>query len=121
MSLKPGIGADAMVDVASVLTTDIGAQEILRVGNVPSSLSYGKKKLPLGRYLMRKLREEVGLNEESVKKETMARFAAEVEIQLEGKTFFFKETIKDILVAEHHQAALKQEARFKIFAEERKL
>lgn len=57
MSLKPGIGASAMVDVAS---------DILSVRSVTSdisSLGYGKKSKPLGRYLTRKLRQYRGLDE----------------------------------------------------------
>lgn len=55
MSLKPGIGVDAMWDVASKLlaSLDEGA-------DVPSALrSYGKMH-PVGRYLKGKLREYIG-------------------------------------------------------------
>lgn len=51
-----GIGRDAMWDVAS---------QMMRYGlddldDVPSALRHGGRELPLGRYLMRKLREKVG-------------------------------------------------------------
>lgn len=53
MSLRPGIGADAMHDVAStVLQFDLVQKE----GDVPSALRHGSRILPLGRYLRRKLR-----------------------------------------------------------------
>lgn len=57
MSLRPGIGAAAMHDFAS---------ELMRYGldesrvDVPTSLTHGKRNLPLGRYLRMKLRELVG-------------------------------------------------------------
>lgn len=57
MSLKPGIGVDAMHDVADVLlrfNLDTGQAD------VPSVLSHGKKKLPLGRFLRTKLRTMIG-------------------------------------------------------------
>lgn len=58
MSLRPGIGADAMHNVAS---------EILRYGlevhDVPTTLQYGGRHFPLGTYLRKKLREMVGQNE----------------------------------------------------------
>lgn len=56
MSLRPGIGADAMWDVASALMQyglDDGT-------DVPQSLQFGRSKLPLGRYLRGRLREFIG-------------------------------------------------------------
>lgn len=57
MSLRPGIGADAMWDVASDLLRDNGM--VGRV-DVPTSLAHGRTHLPLGRYLRRKLRIAIG-------------------------------------------------------------
>lgn len=57
MSLRPGIGAFFMHDVAS---------ELLKLNleqtqdDVPSSLRHGSRELPLGRYLQRRLRSLVG-------------------------------------------------------------
>lgn len=56
MSLKPGIGADAMLDVAAALLT-YGKDD---AADVPLALAHGKKELPLGRYLRIKLREAIG-------------------------------------------------------------
>lgn len=53
MSLRPGIGADAMHDVAS---TVLEFNLVEREGDVPSALRHGKRIMPLGRYLRRKLR-----------------------------------------------------------------
>lgn len=61
MSLRPGLGASYLHDVASVLLDpDLPAQ-----GDVPSSLRMGKKLMPLGRYLRRKLRTYVGNPQEA--------------------------------------------------------
>lgn len=55
MSLVPGIGADAMWDAASVMM-----QYKLEEKGIPSQLRHGRKMLPLGRYLRKKLAEMVG-------------------------------------------------------------
>lgn len=69
MSLKPGIGAHAMKDVGEQLTrSKWGAKLINDRGDVPLELDYGKRKMPLGRYLRTKLREEVGLPDETPEK-----------------------------------------------------
>lgn len=62
MSLKPGIGAGAIPDVASALM-----QYKLEASgrDVPNSLRHGSRLLPLGRYLMKRLRLECGLDEKA--------------------------------------------------------
>lgn len=60
-SLRPGIGAGFMPFVAegiNALAVDLVEME----GDVPSSLRHGKRIMPLGRYLRRRLRLEVGLD-----------------------------------------------------------
>lgn len=61
MSLRPGIGADAMWDVASVLLR----YGLETRGDVPAQLRYGATVLPLGRYLQKKLRIMVGKDEKA--------------------------------------------------------
>lgn len=57
MSNRPGIGAHAMAEVASVfLTHDLDETEV----DVPNHLNHGRTAYPLGRYLKRKLREQIG-------------------------------------------------------------
>lgn len=56
MSLRPGLGADFMHEVAStILQYNLEDQ-----ADVPVSLAHGKRQFPLGRYLRRKLREKIG-------------------------------------------------------------
>lgn len=57
MSMKPGLGAGAMDEVASVL---MQFDLVDTQGDVPSALRHGGRLMPLGRYLRRKLREKVG-------------------------------------------------------------
>lgn len=58
MSLKPGIGANAMFDVASAL------MRLSLDGAVPSVLKIGGRDWPLGRYLRRRLSMYVGQSDE---------------------------------------------------------
>lgn len=60
MSLNPGIGADAMHNVASdMMRWDL--ENTLQ--DVPFGLRYGRRVLPLGRYLRGKLRKAIGREE----------------------------------------------------------
>lgn len=71
MSLRPGIGALAVSDLARVLSSDVGLGSIKSSGDVPSALVHGTRTLPLGRYLRRQLRGELGF----VSKDTPAEVA----------------------------------------------
>lgn len=62
MSLRPGIGGDAMHEVASTLL-EFNLED--RMVDVPSTLRHGKRILPLGRYLQRRLRRFVGKDEKA--------------------------------------------------------
>lgn len=62
MSLRPGIGADALHDVASALL-EFNLED--RMADVPSALRHGGRLLPLGRYLRMKLRHLVGKDEKA--------------------------------------------------------
>lgn len=64
MSNRPGIGADAMDEVASDLLTH-GLEKTLE--DVPSTLAHGKRAWPLGRYLKRRLRERIGRDKNAPK------------------------------------------------------
>lgn len=77
MSLKPGIGADAMWDVAS---------EIMRYSledRNHSQLRHGASMMPLGRYLRRKLQDMVGLDEaarQSINDQALSRLYEELSL-----------------------------------------
>jgi len=62
-SLRPGIGAPAMAVLAEQLATDAGMRSISNAGDVPTTLKFGRKSIPLGRYLHRRLRDELGVPE----------------------------------------------------------
>jgi len=63
MSLRPGIGANAISDVADALQNRHGWDSIGITGDVPSVLRHGSRTMPLGRYLRRKLREAMNFED----------------------------------------------------------
>lgn len=65
MSLKPGIGAGAVPALAAGTLSYSGAKFVSATGDVPGVVRFAGRKLPLGRYLKRKLREEVGMPPET--------------------------------------------------------
>lgn len=60
MSRKPGIGALNIDLLAETLFSQFGKHALTEHGDVPTSLTHGKRQLPLGRYLREKLREGIG-------------------------------------------------------------
>lgn len=57
MSNRPGVGADAMDEIAHVFLS-LGLENTQ--ADVPSALRHGKRLFPLGRYLRRRLRARIG-------------------------------------------------------------
>lgn len=74
MSLNPGLGAFAMDDVARVLGTSVGLDDVALRGDVPHRLLLGQKSIPLGRYLRGKLREKIGFANSDVPWKAQARY-----------------------------------------------
>lgn len=57
MSLRPGIGANFVPEIASTLMQfNLDTTQ----ADVPVSLRHGSRMLPLGRYMRRKIREQIG-------------------------------------------------------------
>lgn len=75
MSLRPGLGADVMHDLASV---NLQYEIVEKTGDVPFALSHGRKSMPLGRYLVRRLRKLSGL-EEGPTPATQAKIKADLQ------------------------------------------
>lgn len=65
MSNRPGIGRDAMPFIAQQLMQDGASRALARDGDVPNEIMIGKKRYPLGRYLKRELRKELGWSGET--------------------------------------------------------
>lgn len=117
MSLKPGIGADAMHDVASVL---LQFNLVDPQGDVPSSLRHGSRLLPLGRYLRKCLRLYTGGSEtapEYQNEEMQALFDRVSVLSGEARKVAFKNAIVD----EYAQKNLNMDARSEIFKQRKRL
>lgn len=76
MSLKPGIGYGQVRSLTNFMTSELGVIKLERDGDVPFSLQHGNKTYPLGNYLRRKLRKDLGHDEkappEVIKKQEQA-------------------------------------------------
>lgn len=112
MSLRPGIGATALHEVASVLM-EFGLED--EQGDVPSALRHGGRLLPLGRFMRRRLRELVGRAPgapgEVEDEEVLALWRrASAEAQGEARTIIFRNLLMDA----GDQAVRQMEARRKI-------
>lgn len=78
MSRKPGLGAPAIRAIADVVVRQ-GTKLLNETGDVPVKLFGAKaKSIPLGRYLRRKLREEVGFEDIGAPQETLRQQAEEM-------------------------------------------
>lgn len=118
MSLKPGIGASGMWDVADVLLT----YDLVPVdGDVPSGLRHGRSELPLGRYLKKLVRRYVGRDEkapQSVLDEVQAELRP---MQLAARSDEVNPSFKSKLVEAGSVKVAQIEARSKIYRKRRGL
>lgn len=128
MSNRPGLGSDAMKIVADTLLGHVEAfQHVEEVGDVPHALKLGKRSLPLGRYLLGKLRSYVGFQPEYVEtlkaaiaEESQERVLALLESAL-GPSTLEPHTAKSVYLASIEGKLASVEARAKLRASERKL
>lgn len=114
MSNRPGIGADAMHDVASVVLEFNLADG---PGDVPTALRHGSRLLPLGRYLTKKLREySLGSSETP----PVAKAYSEAEVRrLREVAFDASRSIADVQKEETLARVRSIDARYKIFTAKR--
>lgn len=89
MSLRPGIGAPAMKVIGDQLHTPAGLDELAK-GDVPMRLKLGRIAVPLGRYLRKVLRDEVGMPEHMVQA-VKDKFAQEKSLEM---CALFETTVK---------------------------
>lgn len=91
-----GIGLGAIPQIAEALNSRPGAAFISSTLDVPSSLTHGTKSYPLGRYLRRQLREEMGFDQVGGQEAVAARQAQELRAlcAVEGTASVFSEAEK---------------------------
>lgn len=129
MSLKPGIGANALPEIAStILEFDLVESQ----GDVPSTLRVDGRLMPLGRYLRRKLREQVGM-EPNAPESTLAAAKERLQEVLDASIYaealaspkngspFRKDMIRNAVIDAGDVKAGQMENRQKIFRQKRSL
>lgn len=119
MSLRPGIGAGAMLALADALNTPTGAASVALHGDVPTQLRHEGKSLPLGRYLRRKVREEMGFDDVGGQAKPAAEQHAELSALYEAsgsRTAYF--TQKPFV---EHQRILQIEGKAKLWSKKSQL
>lgn len=127
MSLKPGIGAPAVPDIADVLTSPAGCDALARVGDVPHHLLLEKKQLPLGKYLRGKLRETLHFPDKKTPQASLDEWKAEMQKLHEdhkatsatkalSKYLDKRQHFKQYLIDKNAQKVLQLETKNKIFS-----
>lgn len=117
-SRRPGLGVNAMWDVASVLMEfNLDQKET----DVPSSLRHGKKELPLGRFLRRKLRSFIGKDEKAppevieALKEALRPLQESAQANSDATGVKYGEEFRRLILEAGDQAVANMEARQRIF------
>lgn len=116
MSLRPGIGVDAMWNVAQDLVK-FGLDESM--ADVPSALRHGSKEFPLGRYLRGILREMIG-REKSAPPEALKAIQEELR-PLRQAAFDASRSFKAALVESGNGRIAQIEAKNAIFKRSKSL
>ncbi len=125
MSLRPGIGATAVSDIADTLTTPSGCDALARVGDVPHALMSGKKSIPLGKYIRGKLREKLGFPDKKTpdisldnwKEEMLKLYKDHIATSTHSSKYTDKnERFKRYLIEKNAQKVLQLETKSKIYS-----
>lgn len=124
MSLKPGIGALSLHEIQQALETDLGCEEIAINLDVPMALNIGRKQVPLGSYLRRKLREKYGNWTEEDLQKLQEKHAHQVRDLLEDYRLITEDPSIQATQMQKNLTAQKiknVEARFNIYKEKKSL
>lgn len=117
MSLRPGIGAGFMPEVASALLShNLHGPHLT---DVPSALRHGKYVRPLGRYLTRHLRTHVGMEPDAPIQTIEAaaeklRPLQEIARETTPKGVSYKETFKNLIIDTHEGRYRRLEGKSKL-------
>jgi len=115
MSLKPGIGAGFMPEVASALLS----HNLEQLPDVPTSLRTGARVQPLGRYLTRTLRGQIGMNPNAPQATLEKRKAEMLPVQEMARQIapkgLYLPTLKTLLVEANEGKYQQQLARSRIY------
>ena len=122
MSLKPGIGAPAVPELADLVTSDPGVSAVELLQDVPFVLKHGGKPMPLGKYLRRKLRDYVVPDKAAqteVKEKALLAQQMQVLELLEGYSSATENVGRDkweVFREKRKQKIVNKESKFKVFS-----
>lgn len=91
MSLKPGIGYDAIPIIAAALSSDSGSKAMAQTLDVPAMLRIQGRRYQLGKYLRAALVDHLGYDSKSLLEEYMQRLLSETELDIEINGYDAKE------------------------------
>lgn len=94
MSLKPGIGYDAVPVIAAALNSDSGSKSISDSGDVPAMLRISGRRFQLGKYLRSALLEHLGYDNKFLLDEYLSRLKSDVLSDVEINGYDYKEVIR---------------------------
>lgn len=124
MSRAPGIGKDAMRIIAASLSSS-GSVDHVDSGDVPATLRLGKRTIPLGRFLLKALREAVGFTPEYIESlkargvyEQSVQLSALLQAAIANEEFA---STKTVYLESVRQKILQTEARARLFKKQEKL
>lgn len=118
MSLRPGIGMGALDKLAETI---IKFNLDKRQADVPVSLAHGRKQLPLGRFLRRKLREKLGRDPKTPQEALNVLQAQLLDVRLAARADKENPSYRFHLVEKHRGAVDQMKARAKIWKRKREL
>lgn len=112
MSLRPGIGRDALHEIADgFLRFDLEKSEV----DVPAAIRRGQRLWPLGQYLRRQLRQLVGRDVRCPDEVLVQEFARLLPLRLAARSDASNPSFKAHLVQAYAQQCLNRETRSRLY------
>jgi hypothetical protein len=122
MSNRPGIGANSLDGIIDVIESEHGCEIIEVNDDVPHVINYGRKQMPLGRYLRERLRKEMGWNETKTPEAIVQKLRKErIEEYFEEREKNSFGTQKELLLEKNKQRRRNLEKKSKIYLKEKLL
>lgn len=123
MSLRPGIGAEAMEKVAASFRDGPGADFLTLNGDVPLSIKYGNKQFPLGRYLRTILRELLNVEKPEIDSSLFDKAREEMSSMLSdsARRRLSRKGQGQVVAWHNRQKIRNTESRYKLYAKSEKL
>ena len=123
MSNRPGIGADAVSEIADAVK-EVWRHQTYCDLDVPFSMSVGRKSFPIGRYLRHKLRDELGMPEGGRNSMDVYEKSKELSLLLSDKianSTSEPHTLANVLAEKNRQKLRNAESRSKIYKQRKTL